>query len=216
VAIRTRGRQRVGVSNDAAEYAYVVRGGVFIITATMPGDRHQILGLLYPGDVIRGSQLPPLQGAAMIAMTATGEVARLKWRQLETLAADDAGIARHLYDRLADQAARQAMHAAVIGSLTGEERVASLLLELANRIGAPVADGLAFDILLSRADIADYLALNADTVSRIISRLRAKGLVSQSGRSRFICHDSEALAQESPVAQALTELCRRDERPPGT
>ena len=209
-AIRARGRQRTAVRRDGEELAYAVCSGVFIVEVMLPGDRHQILGLLYPGDVIRSSQMPPLQGAGITVITETGELARLKWPQLEGLAAGDAEIARYLYDRLADLSARQAMHATVIASLTGEERVASLLVELAERIGTRAADGIVFDILLSRADIADYLALNADTVSRIISKLRAKGLVLQPGRSRYICHDTRALGAETPIAEALGALHRRE------
>jgi CRP-like cAMP-binding protein len=206
VVIRTRRRQKIAASSEAGELIYIVGSGVLTLDATLPGARHQILELLYPGDIFRSSQMPPLPGTSLTAVAASGEVWRLRWSQFEALADGDTEIARYLHDRLSEQAARLAMHTAIIGGLSGDERVASLLIELTERIGTPVAGGVAFDMPLSRADVADYLALNADTVSRIVSRLRAKGIVSQSGRSRFICHDKRALADESPIARALKAM----------
>jgi len=206
VTIRTRRRQKIAPNCEAGEVVYIVNSGVLTVDAVLPGARHQILEILYPGDIVRSSQLPPLSSAGITAVAASGEVWRLRWPQLEALSDSDPTIARYLQNHLADQAARLALHVAIIGGLTGEARVASLFVELMERIGAPVPGGIAFDMPLSRADVADYLALNADTVSRIVSRLRAKGLLSQSGRSRFVCHDKRALGEESPIARALVAM----------
>lgn len=59
---------------------------------------------------------------------------------------------------------------------------------------------------MSRNDIADYLALNADTLSRIMSRLKARGLIAQTGRSRIVVPNWKSLCEESPVAGTLTAL----------
>lgn len=206
VSIRTRRRQKIAPRCESGELVYIVASGVLTLEATLPGSRHQILELLYPGDIFRSAQMPPLASAGLTAVAASGEIWRLRWPQFEALVSGDAEFTRYLHDRLSEQAARLAMHTAIIGGLTGDERVASLFVELAERIGAPVPGGVAFDMPLSRADVADYLALNADTVSRIVSRLRAKGVVSQTGRSRFVCHDKRALAEESPISRALKTL----------
>jgi CRP-like cAMP-binding protein len=206
VTIRTRRRQKIAPTCETGEVVYIVSSGVLTLDATLPGGRHQILEILYPGDIFRSSQMPPLSATGLTAVAASGEIWRLRWPQFEALADSDSEIARYWHERLSEQAARLAMHTAIIGSLTGDERVASLFVELMERIGAPVPGGIAFDMPLSRADVADYLALNADTVSRIVSRLRAKGLVAQSGRSRFICRDKRRLAEESPIARALAAM----------
>jgi DNA-binding transcriptional regulator YhcF (GntR family) len=82
-----------------------------------------------------------------------------------------------------------------------------LLVELALRTGeSSPGGGAAFDLPFNRKDIADYLGLNPDTLSRIMSRLKAAGLISQSERHRAVVHDFGALAARSPAARALIEV----------
>jgi CRP/FNR family transcriptional regulator len=59
---------------------------------------------------------------------------------------------------------------------------------------------------LSRTDMADYLGLNADTLSRTMSRLRASGLISHPERHRAVVRDFAALAALSPAAPSLMAL----------
>jgi CRP-like cAMP-binding protein len=131
---------------------------------------------------------------------------RLPAERFETLIAADSALALPLHRQLAEQHARTLLHVAAIGSLSGEERVASFLIELALRIGKRTTLGVAFDVPLSRTDIADYLELNADTLSRIMSRLRVKGVVAQTGRCRAVLPDWEGLCALSPVLGAIMAL----------
>ena len=206
VRIATRKHQRLALAAVPDETLYVVRDGLFLVRATLPGARHQILSLLYPGDIARARAMPPLPGAEVAAASDTGEVWRLRWPAVKARADENPALARTISDRLADQAARLALHNAVLSGLNGDERVAALFIELALRAGKPTPAGLAFDMMLSRTDIADYLALNADTVSRIVSRMRAKGLVSMTGRNRAVCRDVDLLAADCPLAATLTRL----------
>ena len=212
VTIRPRRYQKLAVACEADEVVYFVRAGALALSAGLPNGRRQILSILYPGDVFRSALTPSPALTGLSAVTASAEVWRLRWPTFEALAAGDSAL-QQLFDSLiTDQAARLAMHIAIIGSLGADERVASFLVEIALRLGAPVAGGIAFEIPLTRTDIADYLALNADTVSRIMSRLRAKGVLAQSGRSLMICRDMKALESQSPFSAALQQICARARR----
>ena len=65
---------------------------------------------------------------------------------------------------------------------------------------------MAFDLPFNRKDIADYLGLNPDTLSRIMSRLKAAGLIAHSERNRAVVRDFPALAARSPAARSLIEI----------
>jgi CRP-like cAMP-binding protein len=93
-----------------------------------------------------------------------------------------------------------------LGGLSGEQRVASFLIELALRLGTPGGSGISFDLPLSRTDIADHLALNADTLSRIMSRLKTRGLIAQTGRTRAVIPDWTRLCELTPVADTVLAL----------
>jgi CRP-like cAMP-binding protein len=203
--VRARRRQQLALHSGPAEAVYVVRAGLLVLQTMPPGKHRQLLTLLYPHDVFRAALAPPLPDAALIAVAAS-ELWRLPSGTFEALLGADRALGQHLNHRLADQHARTILHVAIIGGLDGEERVASFLIELALRIGAPCANGISFEIPLSRTDIADYLALNADTLSRIMSRLKARGLVVRTDRGCAVVPDWEALCGLSPVAGALLAL----------
>jgi CRP/FNR family transcriptional regulator len=94
-----------------------------------------------------------------------------------------------------------------VGQFDCQQRVATYLMELAMRTGARApSGGLAFEMPLSRTDMADYLGLNADTLSRTMSRLRASGLVSHPERHRAVIRDLDALAALTPAAHSIRAL----------
>jgi CRP/FNR family transcriptional regulator, anaerobic regulatory protein len=182
--VRTRRGQTISLTLDGSEALYFVRSGVLMVDVTLPDDLRQVVGLLYPGDVLR-----------------------VRWAAFTGLAAEDPEIARYVDDAVAKQTARQAIHMAAVGRFDCRQRVATFLLELALRIGikAPCG-GVEFEMPLRRTDMADYLGLNADTLSRTMSRLRATGLLSHPERHRALVRDFEALTALTPAAQSLMAL----------
>lgn len=206
VRIQTHKRQRLSLTAQPDEVLYLVRKGIHLACAPIPRVRHQVLSILYPGDIVRALAVPPLEGAEIVAASDKGEVWRLRGSTVKALLDTDSHLARIVSDRLAEQAARSALHNAILAGLTGDERVAALMIELALRTGRETAAGLVFEMPLSRNDIAEYMALNADTVSRIVSRLRAKGLVTPAGRRHLVCPRFESLARTCPLAPAIMRM----------
>lgn len=211
--VRVRRRQRLLLASSQMEAVYIVRSGLLCVEAAAPGKHRQLLTLFYPGDIIRHAFVPELPALTLSAL-GVAEVLRLPVRNFDALLASDSALAAHVLRRLAEQHARAMLHAAIVGTLSGDERVASLLIELALRVGMACAGGVAYEVPLSRADIADYLALNADTLSRITSRLRARGLLTQTARGRIVLPDWEGLCALSPFAGALVALHAGAKRPP--
>ena len=208
VTIGLRPRQRLSMSIDE-EMVYVVTAGVLLLDSLPSPSGRQIVDLFYRGDVVRPKYAPLLPGMNLIAST-RAEVVRIPWRKLEALS-DASPVLREWLDRqLSRQAQRRLAHIAAIGVLTGEERLATLLIELALRVGeAGFEDSRSFDMALSRTDMADYLSLNADTLSRIMSRLRQQGVVGTSGRGRAYTSNFKALCARSPVAETIKSLHAR-------
>jgi CRP/FNR family nitrogen fixation transcriptional regulator len=84
-----------------------------------------------------------------------------------------ADLSRELLPLALRDLVRAQEHLLVLGRQSARERVAAFLLDMAERQG-----GLeTFDLPMSRTDIGDYLGLTIETVSRVISQLRAKGIV---------------------------------------
>jgi CRP/FNR family transcriptional regulator len=201
VTIRARHRQRLALEAGPDEALYLVRRGVFFVGGGMPGARSQILSLLYPGDLISPRALPAMRQAGLIATSSGAEVLRLRCEAAKALADADSGIALFITDRMTELAARMALRGVMIAGLTGEQRVAALFMELAQRIGKRVGSGLMFEMPMTRIEISEYLALNADTVSRTVSRLRAKGTITRMGGRRFLFREDADLGGKGPSLQ---------------
>ena len=204
--LRTRRGQSLALSFDSGETALIVRSGVLTLQVTLPDSSRQIAAVFFAGDLLRSSFAPPHAHSVLVAASA-GEVWRIRLAALHALAATDSAILRYLEDATASRVARQAIHAATLGQFDCEQRVATLLLELALRTGVSSPNGgVAFEIPFSRAEIADYLGLNPDTLSRIMSRLRAAGIIGHADRNRAVARDLAALAARSPAARFLVEV----------
>lgn len=201
--IATRRHQRIALAGAPDETLFLIRKGLFLSRAAIPDSHRNILGILYPGDIAHALAIPALDRTEITAASDSGEIWRLRGYDVQELQEMDASLARMITDRLAEKAARLALHNAVIGSLTGDERVAALMMELALRTGRHTPAGIEFEMPMSRTDIADHLALNADTVSRIVSRMRSKGLISVSARNSLSCRSLDDLARACPLADAL-------------
>lgn len=204
-SVRIRGRQRLAVTADGSETLYVARSGMMALTAQVDGRGRQLLSLIYPGEVFRTGFAPPLPEVALTGLAA-GEAWRLSWPAFEAVCAKEPALGHAYAQQVAAQSAGMALHTAAIGALNGEERVATFLIELVLRLGRKNAGGITFDMPMSREDIADYLALNADTLSRIMSRLRASGAISIAGRGHGLARDFRRLCEMSPMSRALIEM----------
>jgi CRP/FNR family transcriptional regulator len=204
--VRVRRGQSVALTFEGSEAAFVVRSGALMLHVTLPGGLRQVVALFYPGDVFRAAFAPPAAAAHLSAVSA-GDVLRFRWSGLSQLVASDPEIAGFVENAVARQTSRQAIHMAAVGRFDCQQRVATYLMELAMRTGvrAPCG-GLAFETPLNRTDMADYLGLNADTLSRTMSRLRASGLLSHPERHRALIRDLDALAALTPAAQSIRAL----------
>lgn len=203
--LRSRRGHALTLTGDGSEMAFIVRTGVLVLHITLPDSPRQVAALLFPGDLIRSSFAPPYAEPTLVAAVA-GEVLRMRFNVVEALAADDPSVMRYLNDAVASRIRRQALHAATLGQFDCEQRVATLLVELALRTGANSPQGLAFDLPLSRKDIAGYLGLNPDTLSRIMSRFRAAPFFSHTDRNRILVRDFAALAARTPAARSLMAM----------
>lgn len=200
VRLRPRRGQALHIAVHGARGLWLIESGCVVLQQRLPADRRQVLLVLFAGDAFDAAWAPALPGLELVA-TAPSEVLRTQApaAPAPTSAADDGGeaetargeLARHMLVCLAQ-------HAACLGRLSGEERVAALLIGLARRLGAP-EQARAVLLPLSRRDVADCLALNPDTVSRILSELRRRRVLAQPSRNEIMIKDWAALTALSPM-----------------
>ncbi len=210
VTVKARQRQRLALGIDCTETLYFIKSGALIVNSDCENNRRSILTILYNGDVFKTSSTPPATKLVLTALVPSVLV-HCPWSVFEEVAAKDFSLARFFMRQSSEQQARQALHIAALSQLSSEERVAAFLLDIGLRIGKVRPGSLVCDLPLTRNDMADFLALNADTLSRIMSRLKSKGLIAAIGRRRLIILEPRKLCGQGPVGAALLERYGRRE-----
>ncbi len=172
---------------ETAEYIYrVISGAVRTMRFTSEG-RRQILGFHLPGDIfgLEGADVHTLSAEAL----AGAEVVMVRRSCLEKAANEDMGAARALLTLTSNQLSDARDHALVLGRKGAAERVAAFLLQLANRF----VSKRELDLPMSRADIADYLGLTIETVSRAFSEFERECAIALPSSRHVVMRNPTAL-----------------------
>jgi CRP-like cAMP-binding protein len=121
-------------------------------------------------------------------------VAAYPRRRIETLADSDPKIAREIRQIAFAALSRLQTQLLILGRITALEKVGSFILEMAARLSD---DGDADHVALpfSRYDIADYLGVSVETVSRSLSDLKHRGAIKLSGTRRVSIMDRNVLEE---------------------
>lgn len=180
---------------EPAEYWFFVISGAARRCAIRPDGRRQIIDLLLPGNFF-GFTVANDQNYIVEAVAKDTVLAAYPRQQVETLADSNPTLARELRQIAFDAVARLQAQLLIIGGTTAPEKVGSFILELAARLCAPDSDRVALP--MSRYDIAEYLAVSVETVSRSLTDLRHRGLIEMSGTRTVKIVDRDALEEWEP------------------
>ena len=182
--------QEIYGQEDPAECWYRVVCGALRRFAVRPDGRRQIVDFLLPGDFF-GLVLRDEHRFAVEAIAKGTVVARYPRRQVEALADSDPEVGRLIREVAFETISRAQARTLILGRTTAAEKVGSFLLEMAERWAGATVD--AFVLPMSRYDIADYLALAAETVSRALTDLTRRGAIALVRAHRVRIVDRDAL-----------------------
>jgi CRP/FNR family transcriptional regulator, nitrogen fixation regulation protein len=156
--------------NEPADYVYSVVSGSVRTYKILNDGRRQISGFYLPGDVF-GLEFGDDHAFSAEAI-ADSKVVVVKRGALNALAERDPAIGRDLFAVTGRELRRVQDHLILLVK-TARERVVSFLLEMAERAGAEKVVALP----MPRQDIADYLGLTIETVSRTLTSLEGSAAI---------------------------------------
>lgn len=181
-------------SGDAMAALYVARHGAFKTSALNEDGNVQVIGFHLAGELIGldalGSGVHRCDAEALV----TASVCEIPFDQLGRLAGELPSLQRQLLRIIGRSMGRDQDHLEMMGRRHAAERVALFLHSLSERYRALGQSGREFTLPMSREDIASYLGMVIETVSRTFSRLQDEGIVSVRGRQLRIT-DSKRLSQ---------------------
>jgi CRP/FNR family nitrogen fixation transcriptional regulator len=155
---------------ESAGYVYKVVSGVVRVSQLLPDGRRQISAFHLPGDMF-GFEMDDLHHATAEAIGPVKIVA-FKWQTLAGAGASTS-LVRELLNRTMMGLRHTQDHLLLLGRKNALERLTAFLLEMAGRLGGKTV----FDLAMPRHDIADYLGLTLETVSRMFAELKEMGTI---------------------------------------
>ena len=162
------------LEGDPADRIYEVASGVLRLTRIMEDGRRQVIAFGYPGDTV-GFPSDGRYHTNCDALVPTTLVLHRR-SDLESAKADPALHQRLLGAALREISAMQD-HFMMLGRKSSIEKLASFLQVLAERVGEPLGDFQQVALPMTRADIADFLGLTTETVSRTFTQLRKSRII---------------------------------------
>lgn len=166
-------------SGDPFTAIYAVRAGMVKTHLLDDNGHEQVLGFHLPGEMVGLNAIHPAKYPCDAIALDTVYVCRFSFPALTMLAAKIPDVQQQLF-RLLSADIGKAMQLA--GDHSADERLAAFLLGLAERYAARGFSSTAFRLVMARADIANYLRLAAETVSRVLRRFQDKNLIRVEGR----------------------------------
>jgi len=160
--------------------------------AALPNGRQQILDLLLPGDTFDCRS----DGGDNFSIEAAADgttVAYYPRRKVELLVNSDAHFGRLNAEIAAETVHRLQSQLLIVGRTTALEKIAAFLITLAERQAGSGKAVHGVTLPISRYDIADYLGLSVETVSRSLSGLKERGLISFTTTRTIKIIDRDAL-----------------------
>jgi CRP-like cAMP-binding protein len=180
--------QEIFGEGEPAEYLYVVKSGCIRTAKNLNDGRRQVGGFYLPGDIL-GLEAGQDHGFSAEAISPT-TVRVVKRAALISRIADDAAMASHLL-KLTTNELRRAQTRVLLLIKSAQERVAGFLLEMAKR--SPAAHEI--ELPMCRQDVADYLGLTIETVSRTLTQLETSCAIELPTSRRIVLRNRPALAR---------------------
>ena len=161
-------------TGDGFTAVNAVRSGCFKSYMINEDGTEQVLGFHLPGELIGLEAIYPEKHVANVVALSTSSVCSLQFAEVARLAGELPDLQSQLF-RVMSQRISELNH--IAADLTADERLAGFLLGLSQRFADRGYSPKEFNLAMSRADIANYLRLATETVSRVLARFQKKKLI---------------------------------------
>ncbi len=184
--------QAIFEESEAADYVYNISNGDVRLYKLLADGRRQITGFLRPGDFLGlVKQDAYTYGAEAIDSV---ELCCMRIIDLERLLREMPAVRDRLLDMSRDELAAAQEQMLLLGRKSAREKVLTFLLLRARQHDNPDdAESAILDLPMSRSDIADYLGLTIETVSRTFTTLKEEGLIDLPSAQHVVLPNLEAV-----------------------
>jgi CRP/FNR family transcriptional regulator len=169
-------------ANDIFESLYAVQAGSFKTVIMHRDGREHVTGFHLPGDALGlGGVCTKRYRCDAIAIE-DSSVRIIPFQLLEILCREVKVIQHHVHRMMSGEIVRESGLMLLLGTMSAEERVAAFLLNMSGRLKARGYSSTEFNLPMTRKDMASYLGMKFETVSRMFAKLQKNKLVNTHGK----------------------------------
>lgn len=174
---------RLFIEGDRFYSLYLIRSGAFKSYITDETGDRQITGFHFPADILGLDGIESGRYGYEIEALETSSVCVLPFSNFEQISnRNHGGLYRYLVGAICGSVCKKSHLLMVLGRLHAEQRLASFLLDISDKMGDRGGSEREFNLSMARQDIANYLGLAVETVSRLFKLFERKGLISTERR----------------------------------
>jgi CRP/FNR family transcriptional regulator, anaerobic regulatory protein len=181
--VHVKRRDSLFRSGDPFTSLYAIRLGTFKSLLLTQDGREQVMGYHMGGEIVGIDAIGNHHHAGDVIALEDSEVCVLPFAKLDRLAREVPSLHNNLLRFISRNVCHGHEMMLLLGSLRAEERLAVFLLDLADRYRTRGYSSREFVLRMSREEIASYLGMKLETVSRLFSHLQAEGLLQVQGRT---------------------------------
>ncbi|MDT9600886.1 cyclic nucleotide-binding domain-containing protein [Sphingosinicella rhizophila] len=199
--MRLKAGQPIFHEGDQATRVFTVTSGTLKLYKLLADGRRQITGFMFPGDFM-GISVDDEHAFTVEALD-DAILCSFPRNRFDEFAGEHPQLERELYRLATHELAAAQRQMVLLGRKTAVERLASFFITLLDRTGKMVEDGREYiDLPMSRSDVADYLGLTKETVSRVLALLKDQRLIRLDTLNRIEILDGGRLVD---MAEGVTD-----------
>jgi len=184
--------------DDPSQYAYFLIDGSMKAYKLLPNGRSQIVRFITSSEIITSTMLATHSYSTETLTDCT--ILQLPQKRLDKIMAQDPVLMNSVFSKLSVELQHAQKQILLLGRMPAIERVSNFLLDIAQRQNPDSLEmktGLLIKLPMARADIADYLGLTIETVSRAFSKFRRDGLIDLPRPNLVHLRDQTRLIEQS-------------------
>ncbi len=190
------GSELVGQGERVNAYSNILKG-VVKLSKMMADGRQQIVGLQFAPDFLGR---PFMDESTLTAEAAVDtEICAFPRNIIDRMVAETPELEHRLHNQALKELDEARDWMLTLGRKTAQEKVASFLYMIATNVDPESVDNSTFELPLSRADIADFLGLTIETVSRQMTKLRKESIIHVENNRNVSVPDMDRLCRAAGI-----------------
>jgi CRP/FNR family transcriptional regulator len=194
---------------DTFDALYILRSGSAKSYLSSPRGDEQISGFYHPGDLIGIEGFDTMTHAQGLKFLETSSVCRISLKEFNRAMGESASIRQQVLQSMSHSLNDEQQQLLSVSKFNAEQRLAKFLIDLSKRFKQRGLSGKVFDLSMTRIDIANFLGMAIETISRLLSKMQAQGIIDVNRRQITVLNQDklcDCLVEENEKSEKYWEM----------